>query len=106
MAHRRREALLSIKAESATTEVNQMKRASIQGSMWWEVGSTLKIRCPARPHRLLQQDLCLLSCLSSNIPLLVRPPLNSPKTNGLEYAPVGSGTCVFRHEDGRACVQI
>lgn len=49
MAHRRREALLSIKAESATTEVNQMKRASIQGEYVVGGGQYIKnsLSCPA-----------------------------------------------------------
>ena len=94
MVHRRREALLSTKAESAATEVNQMKRAwgwggqHIKTLLSWWAGRT-------RPHRLLWLDLCLLSCLSTNIPLLVRPLLKASEANGLGYTPFGSGTCVF-----------
>lgn len=101
MAHRRREALLSTEAESATTEVNQMKSGH-------EGGSVLRMRRHARlavpgHTQLLRQDLCLLSCQSSSLPCPVRPLLNTPGANGLEYIPAGSGPSVTGEES--ECVQ-
>lgn len=97
MAHRRREALLSTKAEAATTEVNQMK-SSHEGVSILRMHRHARLAVPGHTHTLLRQDLCLLSCQASSLPLLVRPPLNTPEANGLECAPAGSGTFAFGEE--------
>lgn len=58
MVHRRREALLSTKAESAATEVNQMKRA------WgWGGGSTLRLCCHGGLAAPGHTDSCGLICV-------------------------------------------
>lgn len=103
MAHRRREALLSTEAESATTEVNQMK-SSHEGGSILRMHRHAGLAVPGHTHScLLPQDLCLLSCQSASLPWPVRPPLNTPEANGLEYTPAGSGPSVIGEEGECVC---